>query len=436
MLKRFLIFLTLVSIVCGAFYLSSPKKPVERAEPVWPVLNKDQVDRLDVCSLGEDCFSLVRRTDGWGVAQHGWNGTVEADLTKVNSLLDVLAQDKALRFMGRVSEPVPAEYGFESPRLRIAAGGGQELAISVGSENPSGEGFYALNSKEEGSLFLLGEKMVSRCEFPAEYYYNLHLISGNPDEVVAISLGHGGSFSWTLVRKDGPFMFSFPAPLGGKQASGSEVDLFLHSLLEVPAKGLVSSIPNKENRILLNIEISLSGKKVETLEIFEPGDGEKFYFARSSSQSGYLVLSKEHYEQLDKKAFAMQQRNVVSIATGKLGTVRVVQGNQTFTGIKSDKSWINFEDKKPLLGIDMSLWRLNELKFEAEPKASLSETSEKVMDLELMDESGKRVVKVSFYSDPELPDGQCWLSLGDGSGYYPVSDKLLEDLQGQIPLRK
>ncbi len=158
MLKRFLIFLTLVSIVCGAFYLSSPKNPVERAEPVWPVLNKDQVDRLDVCSLGEECFSLVRRTDGWGVVQHGWSETVEADLKKVNSLLDVLAQDKALRFMGRVSEPVPAEYGFESPRMRIAAGGGQELAISVGSENPSGEGFYALNSKEEGSLFLLGEK--------------------------------------------------------------------------------------------------------------------------------------------------------------------------------------------------------------------------------------------------------------------------------------
>ncbi len=95
--------------------------------------------------------------------------------------------------------------------------------------------------------------MVSRCDFPADYYYNLHLVSGKPDEVVAISLGHGGSFSWTLVRKDGPFMFSFPAPLGGKQASGSEVDLFLHSLLEVPAKGLVPSIPNKEGRILLNI---------------------------------------------------------------------------------------------------------------------------------------------------------------------------------------
>ncbi|WP_239060938.1 DUF4340 domain-containing protein [Desulfovibrio sp. JC022] len=416
--------------------MSSPKKPVERAEPVWPVLDKGQVDRLDVCLLGHDCFSLVRRADGWGVVQHGWNSTVEADRGKVNSLLGVLAQDKALRFMGAVAERIPAEYGFDTPRMRIAAGGGQELTMTVGAEGASGEGFYALNSKEKGSLFLLGKDFVSRCEFPADHYYDLDLVSATPGDVSSISLGHGGSFSWTLVRKDGNFQFSFPASLGGKQASSSDVDLFLHSLLEVPAKGVVAEIPDKESRVLLNIEILLPEQKVETLEVFKSGEGENFYFARSSSQSGYLVLSKEHYEQLDKKAFAMQQRNIVSVATGKLGTVRVVQGNQTFTGMKSDKGWINFEDKKPLLGIDMSLWRLNELKFEAEPAAALSETSEKVMDLDLLDENGLSVVKVSFFSDSELPDGQCWLSLGDGSGYYPVSDKLLEDLQGQIPLRK
>lgn len=436
MLKRFFIFLTLVSIVCGAFYLSSPKKKVERDEPVWPVLDKGQVDRLDVCPMGQDCFSLVRRTDGWSVVQHGWNGTVEADLKKVDSLLGTLAQDKALRFMGNIVDQVPAEYGFENPRVRIAAGGGQELTMTVGAESVSGEGFYALNSKEKGSLFLLGKDFVSRCELPAEHYYNRYLVPGVSGEVSSISLGHGGSFSWTLVRKDGSFMFSFPAVLGGQQASSGDVDLFLHSLLEVPAKGIVAELPYKNSRVLFNIEILLPGNKVETLEVFKPGEGGNFYFARSSSQNGYLLLSKEHYEQLDKKAFTMRQRNVVSVATGKLGSVKVVQGNQTFIGIKSDESWINFEDKKPLLGIDMSLWRLNELKFEAEPAATLSATSEKVMDLDLLDDNGERVVKVSFFSDPELPDGQCWLYLGDDSGYYPVSDKLLEDLQGQIPLRK
>ncbi|WP_319779165.1 DUF4340 domain-containing protein [Maridesulfovibrio sp.] len=436
MLKRFFIFLTLVSIVCGAFYLSSPKETVERAEPVWPVLNKDQVDRLDVCQMDNNCFSLVRRSDGWGVAQHGWNGTVEADRKKVESLLTGLAQDRAFRCLGRMAEGAAAEYGFDFPRIRIASGGGQELTMTVGAESPSGEGYFALNSKEERSLFLLDKDFVQHCEFPADYYYNLFLLPGQPAKVKSVSLGHGGSFSWTLVRKDGSFFFTFPAPLSGKKASGGDVDMFLHSLLEVPAKGLVATDPQKEGRLVLNIEIVLPDNKVEILEIFEPSGEEGHYLARSSSQNGYFVLSDEHFEQLNRKAFAMRQRNIVSVAIGKVGSVKVVQGNQTFTGIKSDKNWINFVDKKPLLGIDMSLWRLNELKFEAEPAEKLSETSEKVMDLELLDEQGAHVVKVSFYSDPELPTGQCWLSLGDGSGYYPVSDKLLEDLQGQIPLRK
>jgi len=435
-LKRFLFFLTLVSIVCGAFYLSSPKKSVERVEPVWPVVDVKQVDRLDVCPQGEVCFSLVRRADGWGVVQHGWNGTLEADPEKVETLLNVLKQDKAFRCLGSVECGSVAEYGLEKPRVRIDVGGGHEQTVVVGSRNPSGEGFYALNSKARNSLFLIDKDFVSRCEFPAEHYYNLFLLPGQPDSVQSVSLGHGGSVSWTLARRKGSFQFSFPAPLSGKTASGGDVDLFLHSLLEVPAKGLVVQGPGAGSKLAVNIEISMPGNKVQTLEVFEPDGEDGLYTARSSSQSGFFVLSKEHFEQLDKQAFAMQQRNVVSVATGKLGSVKVVQGNQTFIGVKSDKSWINFEDKKPLLGIDMSLWRLNELKFEAEPVATLSESSEKVMDLDLLDENGARVVKVSFFSDPELPTGQCWLSLGDGSGYYPVSDKLLEDLQGQIPLRK
>ncbi len=282
----------------------------------------------------------------------------------------------------------------------------------------------------------MSDDFVRQCEFPARFYYNLFLLTGQSEKISSISLGSGGSFSWTLTRNEGEFLFTFPAPLSGKPASSGELDLLIHSLLESPAKGLVPVGIHKAGKTVLNVEVAFSDKRVEKVVIFEVEGEDNFYLANSTIQNGNFIITKEHLEQLDKKAFQMRQRSVLSVETGKIGSMRVLQGNQTFVGMKSDKTWINFVDKKPLLGIDMSLWRLNELKFEAEPVVNLSETSEKVMELELMNGEGVRMIDVAFFSDPELPAGQCWLSHGNSSVYFPVSNKLLEDLQGQIPLRK
>ncbi|MBI9111536.1 DUF4340 domain-containing protein [Maridesulfovibrio ferrireducens] len=436
MLKRFLIFLALVAIICGAFYLSSPEMPMLLSEPVWPVVKSQQVDRVDVCRRGKDCFSLVRKVDGWNVVQQGWLTAPFAETAKVSALLDVLSQGQALRYIGHITEEDGQQYGLLAPKIRIATGGGQALSLTLGEEAPSGEGFFALNSQDQDELFILSNDFVRQCDFPAGYYFNLQLLSGSSDNISSISLGHGGAFLWTLVRQKDQFAFSFPASLAGKTASSGEIDLFLHSLMETPAKGLVPEASDLPGITVCSVEVLFNDKSLKKLEVFEVEGGKDYYLANSTVQNGFFVLSKEHVDQLNKTAFGMRKRSVLSLEIGKVGSIRVLQGNQTFVGIKSDKNWESFEDRKPLLGIDMSLWRLNELKFEAEPISELSSSAVKVMELELMNVDGSRIDKVLFFSDPELPSERCWLSLGDGSGYYHVSNKLLEDLQGQIPLRK
>ena len=408
---------------------------VLRSEPVWPVVKSDQIDRIDVCRRGEDCFSLVRKSGGWDVVQQGWARAPIADPAKISILLDALAQSKALRYIGRASNEVKGHYGLQSPQLRIATGGGQSLNIAVGDEGPSEEGFFALNSLSKGDVFILSNDFVRQCDYPVDYYFDLQLLSGNPDKISSVSLGAGGNFSWTLVRSKEDFTFSFPPALVGAETSAGEIDLFLHSLIKTPAKGLAPDSKRLGNP-LFYVEVIYSNKNVGKVDVFEMEGENKYYLANSTSQNGFFVLSKEHVDQLNKSAFGMRKRSVLCLETGKVGSMRVLQGDQSFIGVKSDKSWEGFEDKKTLLGIDMSLWRLNELQFEAEPVGQLSSSAEKVMELELMSEDGIRVAKVLFFSDPELSSGRCWLSLGDGSGYYQVSSKLLEDLQGQIPLRK
>ncbi len=436
MLKRFFIFLALVAIICGVFYFSSPKLPMLRSEPLWPSVLPHQVDKIDVCRSGKECFSLVRKTGGWDVVQQGWNEYPLADNSKVESLLKVLAHGQALRYIGRMTGKDRQQYGLLVPQIRISTGGGQALSMTIGDRSPSDEGAFAVNSLDQNELFVLNNDFVRRCDFPAEYYFNLQLLTGGVNNISSISLGDGGSPLWTLVRQKGQFVFSLPVALTGQTASSGEIDLFLHSLMETPAKGIVSGSSEKIGKLLFSLEVTFNDKSVKSIEFFDVEGDKDYYLANSTIQNGFFVLSKEHVDQLNKTAFGMRKRSILSVETGKIGSIRVLQGNQTFVGIKSDKNWVSLDERKPLLGIDMSLWRLNELKFEAEPISDLSSSAVKAMELELMNVDGSRLVKVVFFTDPELPSGLCWLSLGDDNGYYQVSNKLLEDLQGQIPLRK
>jgi hypothetical protein len=54
------------------------------------------------------------------------------------------------------------------------------------------------------------------------------------------------------------------------------------------------------------------------------------------------------------------------------------------------------------------------------------------MRCRLLDGEGNDLKDVTFYADPQLPQGQCWMKNGDGM-YYPVSARLLKDLQGMFP---
>ncbi|WP_291327240.1 DUF4340 domain-containing protein [Desulfovibrio sp. UCD-KL4C] len=436
MLKRFFIFLALVAIICGVFYFSSPKLPMLRSEPLWPSVLSKQVDKIDICRSGKDCFSLVRKTGGWDVVQQDWNEYPLADTSKVDRLLRVLAQGHALKYIGRMTGKNRQQYGLLVPQIRISTGGGQALSLTIGDRSPSDEGSFAVNSLSQNDLFVLNNDFVRRCDFPAEYYFNLQLLSGEVNNISSISLSNGDSPLWTIVRQKDQFVFSFPVTLTGQTARSGEIDLFLHSLMETPAKGLVSGSSEKLGNLLFSLEVLFRDKSIKSIDFFDVEGDKDYYLANSTIQNGFFVLSKEHVDQLNKTAFGMRKRSILSVETGKIGSIRVLQGNQTFIGIKSDKNWESLDERKPLLGIDMSLWRLNELKFEAEPISDLSSSAVKAMELELMNVAGSRLVKVVFFTDPELPSGLCWLSLGDDKGYYQVSNKLLEDLQGQIPLRK
>lgn len=439
MLKRFILFFIFVAAICVAFYLGSPTLGEKPHEPVWSVVDPQKVDRIDIVVNSGNSFSLIRSASHWNVLIPGWGDSPYANSAKIKELLEVLSTGRPLRYIGRVKNSDLAQYGLDKPKVEIATGGGQVLMIEIGRATPTGDGVFALNSLNPGQLFLLGKNFLALSGENLRSFCDLHLVHGKPENVDSLSMNINSIPNWKIIRKPGGdgYIFQFPASFNNDvTVSTSEMDLLLHSLFGTAAKDLVQNPSGKVVEHVLSVEVGMRDKDVQTINIFKTDNDKNPFIANSTAHYGNFVLDKGHVDQLKKTAFDMRRRNILSLETGKVGSMIIIQGNQTIRVYKSKGVWKSPSQEKKLLGIDMSLWRLNELKFEAESVKSLTDDAQGVMVWEIMDQKGKRLAKVEFLSDPKLPEGQCWLSVGNGTEFYPVSNKLLEDLQGQIPLRK
>ena len=122
----------------------------------------------------------------------------------------------------------------------------------------------------------------------------------------------------------------------------------------------------------------------------------------------------------------------MALDIGTVDRIVIDHGASRFTVVRSEAGWMLQGREKDLLGIDMLLWRITNLKFEALPLNVQSSTAVEVMHCRLLDEDGTLLKVLTFYVDPELPKGQCWMKSEDGM-YYPVSSRLFRDLQGMFP---
>ena len=145
-----------------------------------------------------------------------------------------------------------------------------------------------------------------------------------------------------------------------------------------------------------------------------------------------FLLDGDSVEQLKRSAFDVQGRNVLTLEIGQVAGIIIDHGSKRYVLRRDDAGWHVVGGEKDIPGIDMSLWRFTELQFEALPLNNLATTAVKLMTCQLRGSDGALLKTVTFYADPKLPQGQCWMENGDGT-YYPVSSRLLKDLQGMFP---
>ncbi|EGB13870.1 hypothetical protein DND132_0655 [Pseudodesulfovibrio mercurii] len=433
----FLVVIVLAAALAGGayWYRSGMEKQVVTSR--WLAHPLKKVKSVHVRQGGE-AYTLVLDGDRWVARVPGasWNVSARALGDRVRDyLIRVPELVPLLAFDGNESEML-GEYGLTEPELKLIVQFRDENVPPLNLRFARGESgkTYGWNSETPGRVYEFGGEVFEQLAHPAAYFLDTKVFRFNEEQVSQVQLVQPFGSSWVARRESKGFVFVLPGYLKGKEASSSELKLYLHALALLRAGRLVlePAVPEKGMAALTIKVWSDDAKEPSTVEFFTIEDDPKHYFGRSSWLTVPFLLDAESVSQLVKSAFDVQGRNVFSLDIGQVALLVVVNGDRRYVVRRGHTGWRVDGGEKDIPGIDMALWRFTELQFEALPLNNLAATAVKLMHCRLLDGDGNELKGITFYADPKLPQGQCWMKNGDGM-YYPVSARLLKDLQGMFP---
>ena len=439
-LKRVVFFLTTALLVAAAAagYWYTTLEEERTSEARW--LSRSFADVASIHVQGEQgSYMLSAEGKKWEAQVPGasWNVVARVLPEKVADFLSRLEALTPLRAIGGFDQGGFEQYGLDQPKLKVivAFGGKQEDSLVV-KLTSDGDGIvYGWNSDSKGLVYEFDKKVLSQLGLPAKFFLDSRVFSFDETKVVKVQLVQPFGSSWLVEKHKEGFFFTLPGYLKDKPASDSALKLYIHSLALLKADRLLLEPAVADNSIPA-LTIRLWGEKdgePSTVEFFPVKDDPGNYFGRSSWLTVPFVLNAQSMAQLVRSAFDVQGRSVVKLDIGTVARFEVDHGGTGYVVERSETGWRLQGEKKDIPGIDMSLWRFTELQFEALPLNSLPETSVRLMHCMLLDEKGAILKELTFFADPRLPQGQCWMKNGGGM-YYPVSSRLLKDLQGMFPV--
>ena len=418
-------------------------KGAKTAEPAWPGMAADSVREIAI-EAPSGRYALVREDKVWYVrpGEAALPAKVKADPGKAASLLDLLVLNKPIRALTPSERRDDAALGLAKPRIRVTvlleskdSAAPVSVVLSLGRALNSGEGLCAVNSMNPGTVFLLAHAWERQLDHQGEYFCDTRIFPMPEEKVSRLRSLSGGGPDWEVARKDGGFAFLLPESAKDKPVSESEVKLLIHNLTGLRAR-LLPDGTRAAGQPWLRYELWSGGATPEFLEIFaqEPLPGT--ILARCSWQPVPVALDRDVLDQLVKSAFDLEGRMVLTLDTGKVQFFRIVLGGQLLNMEKTEDGWMDSATGKALRGIDMALWRLSDVKFEAAAAPALPPSADEAMTCEARDKSGNSLVVLRFYTDIGLNPGLCWLRVEGSPLCYPVSAQLFKDLQGLFPLKK
>lgn len=439
-MKRLSVFLTIVVLaaVCAVGYWYTTLREETFDNTRWLSGSFDSVRSIHV--QGEQGSYMLIFADGSWEAQvpgGSWNISAKVLSEKVDSFLASVSELAPYRSIGGFDQGGPEQYGLDDPDLKIIISFGDKEGDSLTVKlNAVDDGIvYGWNSASQGLVYEFGKDVLTKLAQPASQFLDTRVFSFDEDNVEKLQLVQPFGSSWLVEKHKEGFFFALPGYLKGKPASDSALKLYIHSLALLKA-GQLKLEPVVIDKRMPSLTIRIWSKGMtepSSVDFYTIKDAPSKYLGTSSWLTVPFTLDAQSVGQLVHSAFDMQGRTVVKLDLGQVARVILVHGDTSYAIERSETGWRLLDSKKDLSGIDMFLWRFTDLQFEALPLNNLPETAVKLMYCKLENKKGEKLTELTFYADPKLPQGQCWMKNG-GKMYYPVSSRLLKDLQGMFPV--
>lgn len=427
--RRFLVFLALagalaLGLAVGAQLTGAGKGAGSRGQGDWPEFAPSAADRV-ILEGPAGVFALEHVAGAWTLRAPDRSGQPLADGAKVSALLDFLAMNRPIRRVDELSGP--PEF---TPRAAVTMDGWGR--IEIGPDDGSGVGVFARVGGRPGYLVLSRDYVDLLRRGPLDYL-DLALMGFDPDRAVWARLASMDE-GWEIKLKgEEGFVFAAPENMVPARVRDEGFRLWLHELASLKAQDLAPLPPEDGRRPDLELAVRLRGGGERRLRLWRPLDGSGRWTAQSSRQGAYFLLDHERVEKLDRNAFSLVDRRLLTLDLGRVRALALSGGGRELRAELRDGAW-RADDGTLLTGIDMRLWRLTDLQYEYGPVGALPASAKEAMRLDLSGDKGESVLQLAFYMDPGLPPGRCWAARSGERAFYPVDNQLLKDLQGQLPL--
>ncbi|NJB67037.1 hypothetical protein GGQ74_000677 [Desulfobaculum xiamenense] len=389
-------------------------------ERAWPPVRPNAVNGIAIQNE-TGAYVLTRVGGTWTVSVPDVAEPLPAASDRVQAFADALlsACPGRKESLGELD----SSFAVDAPLAHISLDGAHRAAVVRSDVS----GLCLLYG---GHVYAFPDWRAEMFQRPAAWFRDSRLLDFSVDDVRRIEVSPLAGETWSARRVGDGFEFLTPARFVGVHVLGSAMEQFLLGVSAMRQGAVVAeSVPgDTPPDMAVSLETGRDGRMRLEVHLSEEGGP----VVRSSRLPLWFELDRDGLRKLDLNAFLLVDRRVADFAPGMVRVVRLFRGERAFGAKRAGNGWVDASGAWKHAGIDMLLWRLTSLQYEYGPER-LPGTAVPALSVELLLEGAGSMLELDFYRDPALPHGQCWVRLSRGEDFFPVNDRVLNDLEGLLP---